>query len=188
MRRRQQIGFTLVELMIVVAIIGVLAVIAGTAYRKYMDSGRSAEVYAMLGEIRAKEEAYKAEYSKYLATSTSETDFYPVLLGAGQEPKAKTWKASAPTTWTNTSGLPTLGLNPTRTQLYCGYAVLADDTGQSPPAAARGNAAFNNTAPLVPYWYAIATCDNDSDGNSAHNAYFVTTSLTTQTYVENEHW
>src|SRR5689334_15595927 len=133
MSRRHQIGFTLVELMIVVAIIGVLAVIAGTAYRKYMDSGRSAEVYAMFGEIRAKEEAYRAEYSTYLATSSSnsETDFYPVLLGAGSEPKAKTWKAGAPTTWTSTTG-PTLGLNPTRTQLYCGYVVLTGDGSGTP--------------------------------------------------------
>ena len=36
--------------------------------------------------------------------------------------------------------------------------------------------------------YAIATCDNDSDGNSAHNAYFTTSSQTSSVSSENEHW
>src|SRR5262245_35290477 len=85
MRRSPEIGFTLVELMIVVAILTVLVAVAGTAYRKYMDAGRTAEVYGMLGEFRAKEEAYRAENGVYLSTSTTgETDFYPALLGSGE--------------------------------------------------------------------------------------------------------
>src|SRR4051812_17170858 len=118
---RREVGFTLVELMIVVAIIGVLAVVAGTAYRRYMDSGRTAEVMAMLGEIRGREEAYKAEYAGYLSTDTAETKFYPALLAKGKEPSAKNWNVSGsvPTGWT------TLGLNPGKYSLYCGYVAIA---------------------------------------------------------------
>lgn len=175
-----QRGFTLVELMIVVAIVGVLAVVAGTAYRRYMDAGRTAEVYAMMGEFRNKEEAYRAEFSQYLATSSNETTFFPVLLGAGKEPKAKS-VAARPAAWV------TLGINPGKSMLYCGYAALAGAPGTA-PSGTLGTNMLGSTALTTPWWYVIGTCDNDSDGNAGHNAYFTTTSANTQVVSQNEHW
>jgi prepilin-type N-terminal cleavage/methylation domain-containing protein len=178
-------GFTLIEMMIVVAIISVLAVIAGTAYRKYMDSGRTAEVYSMLGEIRSKQEAYRVENPTY-ASSSGETDLFPALSSSkGVEPHAHLL-TSPPAWWSN------LGISPQKNSLYCSYTTVAGKANVA-PSGARGAAIFTTASnpsgiPQVQWWYAIGTCDNDSDGNSSHNAYFVTSSQTTSIYNENEHW
>jgi prepilin-type N-terminal cleavage/methylation domain-containing protein len=180
-------GFTLVELMIVVVIIGVLAVIAGTAYRRYMDAGRTTEVYSVMGEFRAKEEAYRAEASTYVTTTAiDENNYYPSLT-TGQEPKPKYWNTNGATP---PAGWVTLGINAGRTQLYCGYVVISGAPGNwgiSGPVGQQfltGLAAGGNP-PTVPWWYLNASCDND--GNPAVNATFTTAYSTTTVHAANEH-
>ena len=58
-------GFTLIELMIVVAIIGILAAIAIPNFLTYQCKSRQSEAKANLGSIRVGEEAYYAEFDSY---------------------------------------------------------------------------------------------------------------------------
>jgi prepilin-type N-terminal cleavage/methylation domain-containing protein len=60
-------GFSLVELMIVVAIIGILAAIAIPNYTAYVRKGRQAEAKASLQAIYAGLKAYRANYDTYWA-------------------------------------------------------------------------------------------------------------------------
>ncbi|MFU8856872.1 MAG: type IV pilin protein [Deferrisomatales bacterium] len=60
-------GFTLVELMIVVAILGILAAIAVPMYRGYISTSKMAEAKANLETIRLLQEQYYTDNRAYVA-------------------------------------------------------------------------------------------------------------------------
>ena len=62
---RKQEGFTLIELMIVVAIIGILAAIAIPNFLRYQAKSRQAEAKTNLGAIFVAETAFFAENNRY---------------------------------------------------------------------------------------------------------------------------
>lgn len=68
-------GFTLIELMMVVAIIGILAATAIPNYRNYQCKARQSEVKNALGLVRVSQEAYFAEFQTY-AVSLSDISFF----------------------------------------------------------------------------------------------------------------
>ena len=63
--KHMQKGFTLVEIMIVVAIIGILASIAIPSYTDYVKKGKAAEATANLANLRIKMEQFYQDNRTY---------------------------------------------------------------------------------------------------------------------------
>ena len=63
--KKNQKGFTLIELMIVIAIIGILAAIAIPQFSAYRAKGYNSSAMGDLRNLRTELETYYAEWSEY---------------------------------------------------------------------------------------------------------------------------
>lgn len=65
MRNPRPLGFTLLELMIVVTVIAVLAMIAIPSYSEQIRKGKRAEAVQAIGDLQLRQERWRAEHATY---------------------------------------------------------------------------------------------------------------------------
>lgn len=78
--RKAEKGFTLVELMITVAIVAILAAIAYPSYTEYARRSRRVEAQNLLNDAAARQERYRAQNGSYV---TSTNDLGKLKLPSG---------------------------------------------------------------------------------------------------------
>jgi len=171
-------GFTLVELMVVVVMVGVLATIGIMMFRRWIFHTRSVEAIGTIQAIRVAQEKWRSENGGYIDVSADMSSFYPMAnpgrtLYAWDRPAGNDyakWKL----------------LNPTvNNSVQFGYVTKAGApfTAIVQPTSV-GQPVWPAPAQVTEPWYVIeATGDTDDNGVKS---YYVAASFNGELYKENE--
>lgn len=159
--RTRRSGMTLIELMIVVAIVGILAAVAIPVFGSYLRRSKASEAFTVLQGIRDREEEFFGEFRRYTESLT----FRPVnrdCSDCGQE--SHLWNLAAGDPWLN------LGFTPDGPTFYA-YEVITpfNDIGVFDAGAARPpNSGTTWPAAIRPWFSAHGCGDLDCNGQSAN--------------------
>ena len=154
-RNRREGGFTLVELMIVVALIGVLTAVAIPNFMNYQARSRRSEAFANLSAIGRVQKTYHATKGEFF-------DSGPAVAGLHGSPVR--WR-SARTRWTwdadSEAGLGGLGWRPEGAVWYSYQSNVCCADGMCFTASAYGDVDDDGFPSAVMY----VEPKQDSDGN-----------------------
>jgi prepilin-type N-terminal cleavage/methylation domain-containing protein len=164
-------GFSLVELMIVVVILGILASLGMVGYRRYVGKARSTEAVAMLAEMAAKEQVYFLEFAQFLPLVNGGTILAAAASGtAATEANTQFWPrdpSSASFDSVRTAATATAlplswqlsAVRPKDRVLFCTYFASAGLTGSNPAAGSLGGGLIGSTPIAQGWFYALGSCN-----------------------------
>jgi len=183
-------GFTLVEILTVVAILGIMSALALVGYTKNIRNARRTEVIGDLSNLSLRENAMLSARGHYASTASGEDDTYPVTPGElANHTGAIPWDinhagytrdaVAIGTPYFRAGGLEhgfdVMNFMPERAASWCVYGVISGDGttgefGDEPPGGGLGQQVFPAGDPQLQrfyardWFYAFAKCDFDRDG------------------------
>jgi len=174
---RKQEGFTLIELMIVVAIIGILAAIAIPNFIQYQMRSRTSEAKTNLSAVKTAELAFQAE-NRCMLTST---EVVPAAVPNNGAMVAWTGAAATATqkcfdnlgaAITNQGTFQDIGFVPAG-QVRYQYSLGATAAATAANAVVKGTCPAIGGATVAPALGFIARATGDLDGDGATGQYAV---------------
>jgi prepilin-type N-terminal cleavage/methylation domain-containing protein len=176
---KAQRGFTLVELMIVVAVVGVLSAVGIYGVKKYVNYSAASEAGTIITAIRGAEEVYRQDTLKYF--DVSEGDFSKTNPEGNPTNKKKAWASGS----TTAQRFREMGVQIDGAVSFT-YAVVAGGAGASfptlPTKVTTSDLKFPATA-AEPFYVIVAKSDLDANGKFG---YMVSHSLSNEAYTEAE--
>ena len=151
---RKRLGFTLVEVMITVTIVSILAAISLPMLGTYIARSRAVESTGFLAEVKARQEAYRADFGMYCNVSQSNRMrlWPPGTLGRQA------------LIWTPDPNWNALGAAPAGRRTLFKYSSVA-----GPPRTDPGSAGYENARGFdqLDFWFVtLAVGDLDGDGTT----------------------
>ncbi len=181
-------GFTLVELMIVVVIMGILAAVAVPLYMKQRLRAQAIEASEVLSQITASQESYRAGFGAYSDASNDGTltgalngargtlgTWWPAL-GSATGGNTSDFYASLPPSWNQ------LGVRPRQAVRYS-FQTIAGNPGVAPNVGSDLGWSTLPTAQRGQWYYATASADLNGNGVFSR---FEVSSLTQGVQITNE--
>ena len=179
-RRAQRAGFTLVELLVTVAMVGVLSVMAIYGIRRWTAHARTAQVRDLLEMIAQGQAAYYADTEGYLSCSGS----YDPLQMYPMRPNDKKHEFHNPshTAYDCFKLLAARANDPT----YASFAVLAGTASEpvaAPPLSGFDVSKLSPGLNPTPWYTALAAVDQDAD--KVYGYFFISSFAPGDVLVEN---
>jgi prepilin-type N-terminal cleavage/methylation domain-containing protein len=181
-----QHGFTLIELMITVAIVGILAALATWGVSRYVRLSKSSEATHMIGAFKAAQETYKSDMFSYLDVAGENG----AISAASYYPAKKPAKVAR--SWLEVSGSESpVGLRVKQlgvvadAPVWFVYACAAGSGTQAPAGPQLNDAVENWPAQATGQPWYVVSARGDLNGDGVESR-LTSASFTTQIFTENE--
>jgi type IV pilus assembly protein PilA len=190
--RLRKRGFTLIEMMIVVAVVGILSALAVYGVRKYLLSAKTSEALEMIREIKSAQESYKSDTFSYLDVSGNKsalsdlTGFYPTAT-----PGKKKWAwgggdGTVPDRWRSLNVVTNAPV-----QFAYGCSAGGPDDGRPDSAITAYSYTY---LPNIPGWEAgkkgqpwyVVKAVGDLDGDGVDAVVYLSASFTGEVFNSSE--